>query len=107
MAGRDVAQPLAVGQLRAGHAAELIRATEIAHAIIAPVALDDVAEDLPRKMIHQMGEPQFAGMHAPHLCLKGPQVRAFRRSNRRHAENDSLLQPISDLRKPHCKLTGQ
>jgi hypothetical protein len=105
-AGRDVAQALAISQLRERHAAKLIRATEIADTMIAVVTLDDTTEGLPRKMIHQLGEHQFAGMHAPHLCLKGPWVHAFRRSNRRHVENDSLLQPISDLRKPHCKLTG-
>ena len=43
-AGLDVAQTLAIGELRERHAAKLIGATEIAHATIAAVALDDAIE---------------------------------------------------------------
>jgi hypothetical protein len=82
MAGRDVAQPLAVGQLRAGHAAELIRATEIAHATIAAVALDDASKRLPRQMLHQLREHQLACIHERHSGCKKRQLRPVRRSSR-------------------------
>ena len=47
-AGLDVAQTLAIRELREGHAAQLIRAAEIAHATIAAVALDDASKRLPK-----------------------------------------------------------
>jgi hypothetical protein len=86
-AGCDVAQALAVGQLRERHAAKLISATEIADTMIAAVTLGDATEGLPRKMIHQLGEHQFADVHARHLCLRRRQIRAIQRSNRRQTQN--------------------
>ena len=67
----------------------------------------DGAERLPRQMLHQLGEHQLADVHARHLCLKRRQIRALQRSNRRHTKNGSLLQSISNLRKPDHALTGQ
>ena len=63
-AGCDVAQALAIGKLREHHAPELIGATELADSMIATVTLDDTADGLPRKMIHQLGEHQLADVHA-------------------------------------------
>ncbi len=96
-AGCDVAQALAVSQLRERHAAKLIRATEIADTMIAAVTLDDATEGLPRKVIHQLGEHQFANAHARHPCLRRRQIGAIQQSNRRHPQNGSLPQLISDL----------
>ena len=103
----DVAQALAIRELREGHAAQLSRATEIADAMIAAVTLDDAAEGLPRQMLHQLGEHQLANVHARHLCLKRRQIRRYQRSNRTHTKNGSLPQPISDLSKSDHALTGQ
>ena len=41
------------------------------------------------------------------LCPRKTQVRAFRRSNRRHPQNALLLQSIRMLRTSQRKLTGQ
>lgn len=67
-AGFDVAQALAIGELRERRAAQLIGAAELADSMLAAVALDNAPEALPRKMIHQLGEYQFASVHARHLC---------------------------------------
>ena len=106
-AGGDVAQALAIGELRESHAAELIRATEIADTMIAAVALDDATEALPRNMIHQLGEHQLADVHAHRLCLRRRQIRAIQRSNRRHPRNGSLPPPINSLQNSDHTLTGQ
>ena len=44
----DIAQALAVGQLREGHDAKLLGATEAARPVIATVSIDDAVEGLPR-----------------------------------------------------------
>ena len=103
----DVAQALAVAELGKRHAAKLIRATEIAHPMIAAVALDDAPESLPRQMIHQLREHQFADVHAPRPLPRRREDCAFRRSNRRHAKNGTLLQQISELQNLRIELTGQ
>lgn len=72
----------------------------------APVTLDDTAEGLPRKMIHQLREHQLADVHARPLCPRRRQDRVLSRSNRRHAKNASLLRSISDLHNPDYALTG-
>lgn len=56
----DVAQAGATVELREGHAAELIGAIEIAHAMIAAVSIDDATKRFPRQMTHQPGGHQFA-----------------------------------------------
>ena len=98
-AGLDVAQALAIGQLREGHAAELIRATEIAHAMIAAVALDDAAEASSTE-----DDPSTARTPiCQRACASPVPDKAtdsrISRSNRRQPKNGSLLQPISTLRK--------
>src|SRR5665213_1508931 len=45
----DIAQALAVGQLREGHDAKLLGATEAARPVIATVPIDDAMEGLPRQ----------------------------------------------------------
>jgi len=80
--GFDVAQALAVGQLRKRHAAELARATEFAHPTIAAVALDDAPEGLPRQMLHQLREHQLAYVHGRRSSGKNRQIRPIRRSSR-------------------------
>jgi hypothetical protein len=55
----DIAQALAVGQLREGHDAKLLGATEAARPVIAAVTIDDAMEGLPRQEVHDLHE------HAP------------------------------------------
>jgi len=78
-AGFDVAQTLAIGKLREGHAEELIGAVEIAHATISIVALHDASKRLPRKMIHQLREHQLACEHERDSRHKSRQHCPFRR----------------------------
>jgi hypothetical protein len=105
--GFDVAQALPISELCESHTAELVRTAEIANPVIPAVTLDDATEPLPRKMIHQLGEHQFANVHTCLLRLNRRQIHAFRRSNRRHPKNGSLLQPISALQNFSNALTGQ
>ena len=79
----DVAQALAIGELCKCHAAELIRTTETAHTRVAAITIDDASEGIPRQVIHQLREYQFAHVHARRSRAKNRQNRAFRRSNRR------------------------
>jgi hypothetical protein len=55
----DIAQALAVGQLREGHDAKLLGATEAARPVIAAVTIDDAMEGLSRQEVHDLHE------HAP------------------------------------------
>ena len=103
----DVAQTLPVAQLRKRHAAKLARAAEVAYPMIATITLHDATEALPRKMIHELGEHQFAAIHARHLGLGKPHNDALRGSSRRHPQIATLLQQFSSLRTPKTKLTGQ
>jgi hypothetical protein len=71
------------------------------------MTLHDATEALPRKMIHELGEHQFAAIHARHLGLGKPHNDALRGSSRRHPQIATLLQQFSSLRTPKTKLTGQ
>jgi hypothetical protein len=102
----DVAQALAVAELGKRHAAKLIRATEIAHPMIAVVARDNAPESLPRQMIHQLREHQLADVHAPRSLPRSREDCAVRRSNRRHAKNGTLIQQISELPNSRLESTG-
>src|SRR6266850_3955736 len=103
----DVAQALAIRQLRKRHTAKLIRATEMTHAPIATVTLDDTPKALPRQMLHELREHQFADVHVRPLCSPKPQIRANCRSNRRHRKNALLPQTIRKLQTSYVTLTGQ
>jgi hypothetical protein len=78
----DVAQALAIGQLRERHATILIGTTEIADSMIAVVTLDDASKRLPRQMLHQLREHQLACIHGRRSGCKIPQLRPVRRSSR-------------------------
>src|SRR5450759_4510226 len=56
----DIAQALAVGQLREGHDAKLLGATEAARPVIAAVTIDDAMEGLPRQEVHDLHEQGLA-----------------------------------------------
>src|SRR5271168_3181551 len=59
----DIAQALAVGQLREGHDAKLLGATEAARPVIAAVSIDDAVEGLPRQEVHGLREQGLAEVH--------------------------------------------
>jgi hypothetical protein len=55
----DVAQALAKGQLRKGHAQKLIPAGEAFDLVVAVVALHALAKFVRGEKIHQLGENSF------------------------------------------------
>ena len=59
----DIAQTFAVGQLREGHNAKLLGATEAARPVIAVVSMDDAMEGLPRQEVHGLREQGLAEVH--------------------------------------------
>ena len=59
----DIAQALAVGQLREGHDAKLLGATQAARPVIAAVSIDDAMEGLPRQEVHGLREQGLAEVH--------------------------------------------
>lgn len=63
--GHGISETLAVGQLRKGHAAELIRAGEVMDLVIAAVALHARAECVPGQDVHHLSEHRASGVHEP------------------------------------------
>lgn len=59
----DVAQTLAEGQLREGHASELLRTGEALDPIIASIPSNDAVQGLSRCMFHDLGEQYVADVH--------------------------------------------
>ena len=87
----DVAQTLSVGQLRKGHAAELVGTGKRANPVIAPVALDNAMEGFPWQKLHDLGEQGLANIHTslqPEESRKGVET-AGHHSSRGHLENRS------------------
>lgn len=52
-----------IGQLRKGHAQELVETTEGAHVEIASVLRYQPAKGMPRCVLHHLGEHGLADMH--------------------------------------------
>ena len=61
--GLDVAQAFAVGQLREGHAQELVEVRESERRIASGVLGHAAPEGVQRQMIHQLGKHQLSRMH--------------------------------------------
>ena len=82
----DIAQAFAVGQLREGHDAKLLGATEAARPVIAAVPIDDAMEGLPRQEVHDLREQGLAEVHGNLQQQESCQTarRRVRRSSRRH-----------------------
>src|SRR5271169_3528182 len=82
----DIAQALAVGQLREGHDAKLFGATEATRPVIAAVTIDDTMEGLPRKEVHDLREQGLADVHGDSGVAKPGTVAqmAISDSSRRH-----------------------
>ena len=60
----DVAQALAVGQLREGHGAKLLWAAQAAHAEIAAIARHDARKAGPGNEFHDLREQRLAHVHS-------------------------------------------
>jgi hypothetical protein len=85
-AGFDVAQRFAPGELREGHDAKQVGATQRANARVALVPLDDATEGLPRHELHHLREQRLAHVHASPRVVQTREhrKRAIRNSNRGH-----------------------
>ena len=81
-AGDDVAQAVAVGELREGHAAKLIGTAEIADAMIATITIDNAPKGLPRQMLHKLREHQLTCVHRQGSICENQQLRPLRCSSR-------------------------
>jgi hypothetical protein len=77
-AGLDVAQALAVGQLREDHREELVPAGEVAHPMIATIALDQAPEGVARQVIEELGEHRASLVHERLLAESSAQARSPR-----------------------------
>ena len=71
--GFDVAQTLAVSQLCEGHGAELLGATQTAHAGIAAITRHDARKAGPRHELHELREQRLAQVHSspPEVSTSG------------------------------------
>ena len=71
--GFDVAQTLAVSQLREGHGAELLGATQAAHSGIAAITHHNPREAGPRYKLHELREQRLAQVHrsSPEASISG------------------------------------
>src|SRR5450432_237228 len=64
-AGFDVAQTLAVGQLREGQTQKLIQARKPAYIEVAVIFIDAASESVPRRKLHDLREDKSAAIHEP------------------------------------------
>ena len=81
--GFDVAQALAVGQLREGHRSVLLGTGQRPHPAVAAIAPDNPRKGAPRQKIHDLREQRLADVHR-RILGKTPKT-APCRSNRHHA----------------------
>ena len=70
-AGLDIAQTLAIGQLRKSQSQELIQAGKTLHLVLALVAVHTAVELLQGKKCHDLGKDGAVSIHAPKLP-RGP-----------------------------------
>src|SRR6266446_3283156 len=66
----DIAQTLAIGELREGHTEELIPARKTLEFVVALVAFDTTSKSLGRKKVHQLCKDRFARIHQPSATAK-------------------------------------
>jgi hypothetical protein len=84
----DVAQTLPAGQLRVGHAQELIPTRELLDLVLAPKPVDATRELLRMDRSHQLAEDGLSGVHAASFVAvvkRGKQD--VPTSNRSHAQS--------------------
>jgi hypothetical protein len=82
-AGFDVAQALAIGQLRKGHDPVVVGTAERLDLVVASVVLNNAMKMMPGKMPHHLRKNRRARVHArPPYELKGVSVHSL--SSRKH-----------------------
>src|SRR5208282_1328149 len=88
----DIAQALAVGQLREGHDAKLLGATEAARPVIAAVTINDAMEGLPRQEVHDLRKQGLAEVHGDSGLAKPRTLvqTAISGSSRRHPSSPEI-----------------
>src|SRR5229473_891729 len=96
-ANLDVPKALSVGQLREGHAQELVQAGKRLHFKLTVITCHATAKSGQRKMLHELREHQLALVHRSTLRNAAPQGRRTTiRSSNRDQEN-SLLMRFSSI----------
>ena len=65
--GLDVPKAFAIGQLSEGHAQILVETKELLDFEVAFVSADTLVEDVERKMLHDLRENEFSGVHSSAL----------------------------------------
>ena len=98
--GFDVAQALAVSQLRKSHGAELLGATQTAHPGIAAITRHDARKASPWHELHELREQRLAQVHCspPEISTSGSYANLNRGKliSNRH-QNKSLCNPRQPL----------
>ena len=79
----DIAQALAVGQLREGHDAKLLGATEATRPVVAAVSIDDAVKGLPRLFHLRLRPQRQSGCWASPLRRSFPSTTSFHLSRTR------------------------
>src|SRR5262249_61463089 len=90
----DIAQALAVGQLRESHDAKLLGATETARPVITAVTIYDAMESLPWQEIHDLREQGLAEVHGDSGVAKS------RTLAQQAISNSSRGQPLGAKKSP-------
>src|SRR5207342_1168116 len=89
----DIAQAFAVGQLRKGHDAKLLGATEAARPVIAVVSMDDAMEGLPGQEVHDLREQCLADVQGDSGFPKPGTLEQTANSNSSRGHDLSLRKP--------------
>jgi len=66
-AGFDISKAFAIGQLSEGHAQVLVETEELLDFEVASVTVDALVESVERKMLHDLRENKFSGVHSSAL----------------------------------------
>lgn len=85
----DVAQALSLSELRKGHAAKLLGATQGAPPMIAAIASGDAMRSFPRQKVYHLREQRRAKVHSPLRPKQGRRsvTGEFPRSSLRHLDS--------------------
>ena len=82
----DIPQALPAGQLREGHAQELVEAAKGVHAEVAAIPGHHSVKRMPWRKLHEFSEHGLADMHAPPDKSGKPVVSGAGRSNRLYSQ---------------------
>jgi hypothetical protein len=76
-AGFDISQAFAIGQLSEGHAKILVETEELLDFEVALVTVDALVESVERKMLHDLRENKFSGVHSSALLALSRRAERF------------------------------